>query len=792
MNAQFHPIVERIANGVNIPVARVDSVLNLSSDGGTVAFIARYRKEQTGGLDEVAIRSVLSERDRILDILDRQQTIIKSVEEQKKLTPELRTRILSTFSRTELEDIYAPYKKKKKTKADIARDLGIEPFAETILKQRIEEGDCLRFARSYLDPVKKLTQPEAVVEHAVNIIVEMIAHDVDLKKSVRAHTFNTGSVFSKKAPRFSEDHSKFETYYNYREKIKNLVLPKNSHRILAIRRGFAEKVLSIGVEAEPKSCIDIIAGSYLKNPKSIFYPLVERAVATAYNDYMQSSIELDIFNELKEIADGEAVHVFSMNVKDLLLSSPLGEKVVTGVDPGFRTGCKIVVTDRNGKLLDYATIYQNEPHNKAEEAESLLLEFWRKHSVEAVAIGNGTASRETEKFINGVIEKNSLKDRIISVVVSEAGASIYSASDVAREEFPDLDITYRGAVSIARRLQDPLAELVKIEPRSIGVGQYQHDVDQKLIKEKLEAVVEDCVNYVGVDLNTASTQLLSYVSGIGKSLAASIVQFRNENSSFAERAQLMNVPKLGEKCFEQAAGFLRIRNGVNRLDNTAVHPERYELISTICSASGKNIEEVIGNDELINGIFGSPESVNILGEFTVKDVMEELKKPGRDPRTEFKKISFNDNLATIDDVKTGMIVNGVVSNITNFGVFVDIGIHEDGLIHISELTGHGFVKDPRDVVSLGAEIKARVIAVDIGKKQISLSVKQLVPPASVERPKKRFDKGQEKGRQAGSGDKKPAHKKPMHKKENRSPRIDPNSPFASLASIRDKVKKSVD
>jgi len=807
MNQGTHPIVARIANGTSLPVEKVNSVLNLSSEGGTVAFIARYRKEQTGGLDEVAVRDILNERDRVLDLLDRQQTIIKAIDEQKKLTPELRAKILTTFDKLELEDIYAPYKKKKKTKADLARELGIGPFAETIIKQRIEDGDCIKLARGYLDPLKKLTDPEIIIEHAINIIVEQIAHDVDLKKRLRAHTFETGFVYSKKAPRFKEENSKFETYFEYKEKIKNLTNPKNSHRILAIQRGFNEKALSIGVECNSVDCIDIVKTAYVKNEKSIFLPLMLRAVEQAYKDYLASSIELDIFSELKDCSDKAAIHVFSKNLRDLLLQSPLGEKVIIGFDPGFRTGCKLAVIGKSGEYLSSTTIYPVEPHNKVEEAEAVLTKLCTDHNVEAIAIGNGTASRETDKFVSDFIKKNSL-EKILFTVVNEAGASIYSASDVAREELPTLDITYRGSVSIARRLQDPLAELVKIDPKSIGVGQYQHDVSQAELKKSLDNVVEDCVNYVGVDLNTASPHLLAYVSGIGKSLARSIIEHRNNNGPFKARTELTGVSKLGDKVFEQSAGFLRIRNGENILDNTGVHPERYALINDVCTKNGVDLSGLIGNKEEIEKLFSAEELIKEFGEYTLKYVVEELKKPGRDPRTIFKKTEFQEGLKSIEDVKQGMIVNGVVSNITNFGVFVNIGVHEDGLIHISELTDRGFIKDPREVISLGDEVRVRIIGVDVAKKQISLSLKQA--KVSEPKPQKKeiprgmtreqaqaqeqrdYDKPRRPAPRPTQQDNRP-RKGPApfnnSPREPRPPKVNPNSPFAVLAGIRDKVGK---
>ncbi len=804
MSTSPHPIVERIANGVNLPTGKVNSVLDLSSGGATVAFIARYRKEQTGGLDEVDVRDILLERDKIMDLMDRQQTIVKAIEEQKKLTPELRTKIFSTFNKLELEDIYAPYKKKKKTKADIARELGLDSFADTIMNQRIEEGEVLKVARAYIDPLKKLTDPEVIVEQTLNIVIETIAHNVELKKALRAHTFKNGFIYSKKAPRFKDESSKFDTYFDYKEPIRNLTNPKNSHRVLAVQRGFNEKALSIGVEIAPEQCVDIIKAAHVKNPKSIFHSLMIKASEHAYKDYLAPSIETDIFGELKDLADMAAIRVFSNNVKDLLLQSPLGEKIILGMDPGFRTGCKVAVMGKCGELLEYATIYPVEPHNKVEESEAVLKDLCTKHNVEAISIGNGTGSRETEKFVLDFLKKADLKDKIICVIVNEAGASVYSASEVAREELPGVDITYRGAASIGRRLQDPLAELVKIDPKSIGVGQYQHDIDQKQLKESLEAVVEGCVNYVGVDLNTASPHLLSYVSGVGTGLSKAVVEYRTQNGKFKTRQELLKVAKLGEKIFEQCAGFLRIRNGENPLDNTSVHPEKYGVIEKVCQSAGVAINSVLGNKEEILKLFNSPQVVTELGEYTVKDVIEELKKPGRDPRSIFKKVEFHEGINSIADLKAGMIVNGVVSNITNFGVFADIGVHVDGLIHISELSDRGPIRDPREVVSLGTEVKVKVLEVDSVKKQISLSLKQAsnqIKEELKERTKvkndayqKMFDekifepapRPQTSRPQARPYT--PASPRPQQSRP-QAPRVNPNSPFAKLMDIRNKITK---
>lgn len=797
---EVHPIVSRIANSVNIDISKVNAVLNLSSEGGTVAFIARYRKENTGDLDEVAIRNILIERDRIFDILDRQQTIIKAIEEQNKLSPELKAKILSTFDKLELEDIYTPYKKRRKTKADIARELGLDSFADTILKQRIEDGDPLDIAKTYLDASKKLTDPNEVIDHAINIIVENISYNVELKKLLRKEIFNFGFIYSKKAPRFKEENSKFDNYFDYHEKITNLTTPKNSHRVLAVKRGFSEKALSIGIEYNTEKCIDIIKKEYIKNQKSIFIPIIINAMEIALKSYIAPSVELDIFSELKTIADKAAISVFSKNVESLLMQAPLGGKVVIGVDPGFKTGCKLAVVGKNGEFLDKTTIYPVEPHMKEEEAKNILMDLVNKHIVEAIAIGNGTASRETDAFITKVLKEANLN--ILVVVVNESGASIYSASDIAREEFPNLDITFRGSVSIARRLQDPLAELVKIDPKSIGVGQYQHDVDQTELKNTLTAVVEDCVNYVGVDLNTASTHLLSYVSGIGPALSKSIVEYRNKNGRFNDRNELLNVSKFGEKAFEQAAGFLRIRDGKNILDNTGVHPERYSVIEKICEKEGFKIEDVVFNKENITKIFNNDGLKEEIGVYTLQDITKELELPGRDPRKEFKKVEFNENIKELKDLKTGMILKGVVTNITNFGVFVDLGVHQDGLVHISEITDK-FIKDPREVLSLGEIVEAKVLSCDLDKKQIALSIKQsrikeepkpIVFKMDTKKdfkpkdnksfsPKNNNYKNQNDNRNNYRSD------KGSFKREERAPRVNPNSPFASLAALRGKLKK---
>jgi protein Tex len=779
--SSIHPIVEIIASNVRTPINKVNSVLNLSSDGSTVAFIARYRKEQTGGLDEVKIRDILLERDKIFEILDRQQTIIKAINEQNKLTQDLKNKILKTFDKFQLEDIYAPYKKKRKTKADIAKDLGLEPFSDNILKQRLEEGDPLKIAEKYLNPIKKLTDANLILEHAVNIISEKIANDVDLKKQLRNLIFKNGSVYSKKSIKFKEEKSKFENYFKYNEKITNFMNPKNSHRVLAIKRGFAEKILSIGVNYNESDCINIINEKYITNPKTIFIKYINTAIEKALKDYMFPSIQVDIFNELKTYADKVAINVFARNVKDLLMQAPLGEKTVMGIDPGFRTGSKIAIVDKNGNFLDKATIYCNEPHKKIDEAKEILKSLIEKYKIEAVSIGNGTASRETDKFVTDLLEEIGKKDEVINVIVNEAGASIYSASDISRQELSGLDITFRGSVSIARRLQDPLAELVKIDPKSIGVGQYQHDVDQKELKNKLIAVIEDCVNYVGVNLNVASPSLLSYVSGLGDSLAKNICKHRLENGAFKTRNELINVTGLGEKAFEQASGFLRIRDCLNILDNTGVHPEKYEIVENLCKENDLSIKDLINDKNKIREIFTSDKVKEQLGEYTANDILKELELPGRDPRKEFKKVNFSEDIKEIKNLKIGMILNGVVTNITNFGVFVDIGVHEDGLVHISELTNKNFVKDPRDVVSLSEQIKVKVISIDIDKKQIGLSIKQTIAKPKPSPKPKQFKKDYR------NKDKK--FNKSRNKNFDRKPRVNPNSPFAVLADLKNKIDK---
>jgi len=806
----MHHIVEKIANNVKINIDKVNSVLNLSSEGSTVAFIARYRKENTGNLDEVNIRAILDERDKILKILDRQETIIKSIDEQKKLSKELKDKILTCFNKLELEDIYAPYKQKRKTKADLAKELGLEPFSDTIYRQRIEEGDYLKIARNYLDPLKKLTEVDKVVEHATNIIVEKIAHDVELKKLLRNLTFKSGFLSSKKAPKFKDENSKFDNFFDYKEKILNLKQAKNTHRVLAVLRGFSEKVLSINIEVSFNDCIDLIKSRIITNEKSIFLPIIKNAINLAYKNYMAPSIENDIFNELKEYADKEAVNVFAKNAKSLLLKAPLGEKPVIGIDPGFKSGAKVAVIDSNGMFVYNTTIYPVEPYNKIEEATIILKELCDKYNIFAIAVGNGTASRETLSFIDNFIKEYNLNT--ISVSVNEAGASIYSASDIAREEFPNLDLTVRGAISIARRLQDPLAELVKIDSKSIGVGQYQHDVDQNLLKESLDAVVEDCVNFVGVDLNTASKELLSYVSGISLGLAGNIVEYRNTNGKIKSRQDLINISRFSSKVFEQAAGFLRIRDGINPLDNTAVHPERYEFLLNLFKNFSIDIKEIIGNEKKINELFSDKALKESLGEYTYKDIIEELKKPGRDPRESFKKISFNPNVSTIQDLKPNMILNGVVNNITNFGVFVDIGVHVDGLVHVSELTNKTFVKDPRDIVNLDAEVQVRVLEIDIDKKQLALSFILDIPNKIEKTYNPDFKNTNIKDKPYDNfknKDFKPTTNKDnlnknskfnntsnynkqnntYNKPKERPIRVNPNSPFASLLSIRDKVKK---
>jgi uncharacterized protein len=681
-----------------------------------VPFIARYRKEQTGELDEVQIRTVEEQFTYFCELEERKGTVLKSIEEQGKLTPELRARIEATRQKTELEDLYLPYKPKRRTKATIARERGLEPLADIMAAQELTAGTVEEVAAPFVDPDKEVPDALAALEGAGHILAERLSDDADARAMVRRLTKEQGVMVSRVAADYKEQVTKFEMYYDYQEPLK--AIP--SHRMLAMRRGEKEEVLYLSIAAPVEQ---LLAGlkSRLVHRASIFGPLLERVAEDAYKRLIAPSIEVDLRLESKERADEAAILVFARNLRDLLLAPPAGGKRVLGIDPGFRTGSKLAAVDATGRFLEHVTIYPHIGEGRVPQARQDLLRMVESHAIEMVAVGNGTAGREMEIFVKETLAGAGRQLPVVSV--SEAGASVYSASDIAREEFPELDLTVRGAISIARRLQDPLGELVKVDPKSIGVGQYQHDVNQAMLKRSLDGVVESCVNYVGVDLNTASWALLAYVSGVGPALAKAITRYRDENGPFASRKALLKVPRFGAKAFEQAAGFLRIRDGKHPLDNTAVHPERYGLVESMAADLGVALAQLVADPALVNRIDLKNYVSDSVGLPTLNDIIEELKKPGRDPRSQFQTAAFRDDIREITDLHADMILQGVVTNVTAFGAFVDIGVHQDGLVHISHLANR-YVKDPNDAVKAGQVVKVKVLSADPQRKRIALSIKE--------------------------------------------------------------------
>jgi protein Tex len=698
---------------------QVENTITLLKEGATVPFIARYRKERTGELDEVQVRLIEERLGYHTELQERKVTILASIDEQGKLTPELSARIEATRQKTELEDLYLPFKPKRRTKATIARDRGLEPLADLIAAQGARSGRPQDAAAPFV--AGEIAYADGGVEGAGHILAERLAEDADVRAIVRQLTWEQGIFVSRVAPVHAGKVSKFEMYYEYQEPIR--LIP--SHRMLAMRRGEKEDVLRLNVLAPEEEIMLRLRGRLIRG-ESIFRPFLEEVAKDAYVRLIAPSIEVEVRLEAKKQADEAAIRVFADNLRNLLLLPPAGGRRVLGVDPGLRTGSKLAAVDGTGRFLEHATIYPHTGEGRVAGAKMSFLRLVQEHGIEMIAIGNGTAGREMERFAREVLKEANL--HLPVVMVNEAGASVYSASDIAREEFPELDLTVRGAISIARRLQDPLAELVKIDPKSIGVGQYQHDVSQSALKKALDAVVESCVNFVGVDLNTASWALLSYVSGIGESLARAIVRHRDENGPFASRRKLLDVARFGARAFEQSAGFLRIRGGENPLDNTAVHPERYAVVKRMAADLGCSLEE-LSADPLRAGQIELKRYVSEeVGLPTLRDIVEELKKPGRDPRAGFQAAAFREDVQEIGDLKEGMILQGTVTNVTAFGAFVDIGVHQDGLVHVSHLA-HRFVRDPNEAVSVGQIVKVKVLSVDIPRKRIALSIKEADPDA---------------------------------------------------------------
>ncbi|GIV27666.1 MAG: RNA-binding transcriptional accessory protein [Bacteroidia bacterium] len=705
--------ISKIAQQLNISEKQVHSTLSLFEEGCTIPFIARYRKEKTGGLDEVQISSIKELFEKLLALENRRNTILKSIEEQGKLTDDLKNKILIAETLNELEDLYLPYKPKKRTRATIAREKGLEPLALQILHQEIFNIE--EVASKYIDVEKELHTIDDVLQGARDIIAEVINENAEIRSDLRK-AFEEEAVLTSRVIKSKEESGiKYKDYYNWSEPLMKCP----SHRMLAMRRGEKEDVLYLDISIDEELAYSIIRKYLIKNKNHPTNEQLELALQDAYKRLLHPSLETEFRILTKEKADVEAIKVFANNLRELLLQSPLGTKRVLAIDPGFRTGCKVVVLDEQGNLLDDDVIYPHEPQREIVKSQHTILALAAKYNIEAIAIGNGTASRETEQFIRSIEQ---LPKSIPVIVVNEAGASVYSASEVAREEFPDKDVTVRGAVSIGRRLQDPLAELVKIDPKSIGVGQYQHDVDQTLLKEKLDEVVMSCVNAVGVELNTASKQLLSYVSGIGPSLAQNIVEYRKQNGPFRSRKDLLKVPRFGEKAFQQSSGFLRIRDGMHPLDKSAVHPESYHIVEKMANDLNCTIEDLLAKPELRKKIQLEKYITEDVGLPTLQDILNELEKPGRDPRKEFEIFQFDERVHTIEDLKIGMKLPGIVTNVTNFGAFVDVGVHQDGLVHISHLSDE-FVSDPNNVIKVGQKVQVTVIDVDISRRRIALSLK---------------------------------------------------------------------
>lgn len=710
------PYAKTVAGELGLPGRGVEAVLALLDEGSTVPFIARYRKERTGSLDEVQIRTIQERTAYLRDLDERRQTILKSIDEQGKLTDSLRQAILACDTKQRLEDLYLPYKPKRRTKATIARERGLEPLALRILEQP-DHGEPAQEAKAYVDADQEVASVQEALAGARDIVIEGIAENAEVRALVREAFASQGVVRTEVAPDKDKERTRFEDYYDYSEPVAKIP----GHRILAIRRGETEGVLRARVLIDDGPLHPRVEKIVGLRPQSPFAGELRTSVSEAVRKKATLSVETDVRVDMKLRADQEAVEVFADNLGNLLMAAPLGGKTTVAIDPGLRTGCKCVALDRTGKFLDQVTVYPARGQEAANQARQQLLAFFGQHQPYAIAIGNGTGGREIEQLVRETLKEEAIKD-VIVVQVSEAGASVYSASDVAREEFPDLDVTVRGAVSIGRRLQDPLAELVKIDPKSIGVGQYQHDVHQPLLKRKLGEVVESCVNKVGVELNTASAQLMSYVAGVGPGLAKKIVSRREQHGPFATRKALLDVPGLGSKTFEQAAGFLRVRESSNPLDRSAVHPECYGLVKRIATDMAVSLQQLVGSSELVRKIDVQRYLGDGIGEPTLRDIVAELEKPGRDPRKEFEPPRFRDDVNTLEDLKAGMKLEGVVTNVTDFGAFVDIGVHQDGLVHISQLADR-FIKHPSDVVKVGDRLRVRVLEVDGERRRISLTAR---------------------------------------------------------------------
>lgn len=740
-------IAQLIAQELSVATKQVDTVIELLDEGSTVPFIARYRKEKTGGLDDTQLRTLDERLSYLRELHKRRKSIFKSIEEQGKLTDQLKASLNKAQTRTELEDLYLPYKRKRRTKAQIAREAGLEPLATSLLENAMLDPEVE--AKKYINSDKAINDVKAALDGARQIIMEQFAENPLLIGELRDYLWRQGTITSTVMKDKQTIGEKFKDYFEYQEAIKKIP----SHRALALFRGRTESILSLNLDVavdvgKTHPCQVKIAQVYnIHDQGRAGDGWLLDTVRWAWKVKIHSKLDADLKMRLREQAEQEAINVFSQNLSDLLLAAPAGDKTTMGLDPGIRTGVKVAVVDATGRLLDTATIYPHQPRNQWDQSIEILNKLAKKHNVALVSIGNGTASRETDKLTADLMKRYPTLN-LSKIITSEAGASVYSASELAAKEFPNLDVSLRGAVSIARRLQDPLAELVKIEPKAIGVGQYQHDVNQTQLSRSLDSTVEDCVNSVGVDVNTASAALLSHIAGLNLGLAENIVAYRDENGVFTNRKQLKKVKRLGPKAFEQSAGFLRIRKGDNPLDASAVHPEAYSIVNKVAKNTDTKLEDLIGQSTLIKQLKPTDYSDETFGLPTIKDIFAELDKPGRDPRPEFVTAEFKEGVERIGDLYEGMLLEGVVSNVTNFGAFVDIGVHQDGLVHISQLADR-FVKDPRDVVKAGDVVKVRVEEVDVKRKRIALTMKLTeAKPVAKKYPKKTASKPKTSGNSA--------------------------------------------
>ena len=719
----MNPVIisQIIAQEFSIAQQNINNALKLWTEGATIPFIARYRKEKTGSLDELELRNIFERYTYLSELEKRKETILEKIASQNKLTAELENKIRSCLSKTELEDIYLPYKPKRRTRASIAREQGLDPLAEFIRSHNHPQAKAVSLeevANQYIDEDKGVKTAKDALSGASDILAEEVADKAELRAYLRNYLFKKGVFVSQIKKDFSEGSTKYEMYRNYQYAVSKIP----PHNILALYRGEAEKILIVDIAIEEEMVMSYLEGQEIQTKVATVKSFYRAMLRDAFNRLLKPSLIREIRSDRKQYADLESIKTFETNLRNLLLAAPAGMKPTLAIDPGFRTGCKVAALSETGQFMEYQAIFPHTGAQKREQAKTIVKDFIGKYQIELIAIGNGTASRETDQFIGEVVKE--LERKPIKVMVNESGASIYSASDLARQEFPDLDVTVRGAISIGRRLQDPLAELVKIDPKSIGVGQYQHDVEQKLLKKKLAETVESCVNYVGVDLNMASTELLTFVSGISSAIANNIVAYRNEKGAFKNRKELLKVSKLGAKTFEQAAGFLRIRNGDNPLDNTGVHPESYQLIKQIATVLNVPLKEITKAEAKLASLELKQFVNEKVGLPTIKDAIAELEKPGRDPREQFKYASFQEGINEIKDLKEEMILEGIVTNVVNFGAFVDIGVHQDGLVHISQLADR-FVEDPKQIVKVGQVIKVKVLEINEKLNRISLSTKEV-------------------------------------------------------------------